>query len=662
MKKLFCIFLSICSLLTACAVTPKEESAGAASLQPLSDVAQKSEEVQLSCVEVLALDLVKSLGASADQGEAAIRTLYTYLVSNVWFADPVGLDAWRYLTAQDEKAISYLENRALSPLLFHIGSCEDFAAAMVMLLRAAGFEAEYVAGYTLSVGQVYVDHAWAVVQLDGQWYHLDPQLEQNVTRKNELTYRFYLKSDADYSIDHRWGENLIALWPTMPEHEKAAIHEHYTPPACPESYVPAPASVQVALPLRPNAADVERQLAALKKESGKGELAPIWLDVEPPILVERHHITPPLLDQPAAIRASAFRYGRELLSAEEAKKLYDEIWALVDAQGDQSRVAVKGDLPDTEIRAVINAFLSDNPIYYWANLSLIHENGERYIVLSLSISPDEIAQQKKEIDARTAEILAGGSADPFLRALAIYEVVANVPYDYNESNKNSENLYGLLVENKAICYGYAGAYLYLAQQAGLDCIMMKGTNLRGVGHAWNAVMLDGSWHFVDATWGRPLMGEDTVYHDFFLMDEREMYSDRQWTNAQYSVFPSPSDGFSSYYQRMDYAVGGPVTSTAAKEIAAIFYKQMTAKPDISQEPHLSFVEVKVEGTREEYEDWKALYIKAVFEIQQEIQALSDADGTPFTLVDLDSAFCHFNNKMQVLTFYPTVQGTACADE
>ena len=253
---------------------------------------QNTAMTNYSVVEILAKDTVDSLSIDITMGELAIRTIYDYLIENVFFADPVGLDTWRYMSNDSDTAIPFIENRALSPLLFQIGSCEDFAATMVMLLRTAGFQADYVSGFTVSVQGVFIDHAWAVVELDGQWYHIDPQLEQNIVR-DILRYRYYLKSDKFMLADHRWGENLISFW-NLPEEEKQNIRNNHMPPICTENY-PTPPIRQILLPTAPDIDKINSQIQQMKNESGKDSLQQIVLNVEPPILVAEYHITPPLL-------------------------------------------------------------------------------------------------------------------------------------------------------------------------------------------------------------------------------------------------------------------------------------------------------------------------------------------------------------------------------
>lgn len=248
-----------------------------------------------SVVQALAAETISDLDIATLADEAKIRAIYRHMIGSIVFADPVGLDIWRYLCPDgaENTPIPYMENRSLSPLLLGIGSCEDFAAAAVLLLQAAGFEAEYVAGYTLSVDQAYIDHAWAVVRMDGAWYHLDPQLEQNVVRSDSLRYRYYLKTDEEMLRDHKWGENLIEMWPELTTEEQALIRSTYIVPECQSAFEQLPPE-HITLPPRPDTAAIKEKLDRIRQESGRDALPPIPLNIEPPILSAKHHITPPL--------------------------------------------------------------------------------------------------------------------------------------------------------------------------------------------------------------------------------------------------------------------------------------------------------------------------------------------------------------------------------
>lgn len=136
-----------------------------------------------------------------------VYDVYKGLVEQTAFFDnkPVGLDVWR-VKGDDTNYPTVMEIRTISPLAYGIGSCEDYAAAMVTICERLGIEAVYVPGLTYSVEGKLVDHAWAMVKIEGEWYHADPQLEDNIMRKTDIMRnRYFLKGDDTMSADHRWG-------------------------------------------------------------------------------------------------------------------------------------------------------------------------------------------------------------------------------------------------------------------------------------------------------------------------------------------------------------------------------------------------------------------------------------------------------------------------
>ncbi|WP_127533763.1 transglutaminase domain-containing protein [Paenibacillus kobensis] len=91
--------------------------------------------------------------------------------------------------------------------------CQGYALLMHNMLTKAGFVSRIVEG-TVSSG----DHAWNLVRLDGQWYHLDatwddaapPAQAENGGEAKESAeqtasrYRYYLLSDKQIERDHQW--------------------------------------------------------------------------------------------------------------------------------------------------------------------------------------------------------------------------------------------------------------------------------------------------------------------------------------------------------------------------------------------------------------------------------------------------------------------------
>lgn len=210
------------------------------------------------------------------------KAAFDYMIRHVSMGEPAGLDLWR-IHGGGEEPVSFVEERAISPLRYGVGMCEDYAAALTLLLRGMGLEAEYVPGLTFSAEGNLVDHAWTVVKIDGVWYHLDSQLEDNISRHGWVRYRYFLRGDATLSGSHRWGQNLIDAGLLTPEQNRE-IGESWIPPACPRDYPtperfpfepdPSPA---------PGAAALEAAREVSAWEAQNGPLPPMERNTIPPV-------------------------------------------------------------------------------------------------------------------------------------------------------------------------------------------------------------------------------------------------------------------------------------------------------------------------------------------------------------------------------------------
>ncbi len=82
------------------------------------------------------------------------------------------------------------------------GVCEGYALTTLLLLEAAGVETRYISG-EVETGL----HAWSLVKLDGEWYHLDTTWNDPVPNQpGKVGYDYFLVSDATLRADHTWEE------------------------------------------------------------------------------------------------------------------------------------------------------------------------------------------------------------------------------------------------------------------------------------------------------------------------------------------------------------------------------------------------------------------------------------------------------------------------
>ena len=98
-------------------------------------------------------------------------------------------DAITEMTTYNAKAPGY-KSEADGPLLYGEALCEGYAKAFMYLCQAVGIQCFCVAGYA---GE---DHMWNMLQLDGEWYHMD------VTWDDAGTYEYFCIPDSQMFTDH----------------------------------------------------------------------------------------------------------------------------------------------------------------------------------------------------------------------------------------------------------------------------------------------------------------------------------------------------------------------------------------------------------------------------------------------------------------------------
>lgn len=155
-----------------------------------------------------------------------------------------------------------------------------------------------------------------------------------------------------------------------------------------------------------------------------------------------------------------------------------------------------------------------------------------------------------EAQQEQARVLAEGIAQEATRGLtddadklrALHDrLVRGCAYDVDAAETGSEELtagaaapftaYGALVDGKAVCAGYARAFVMLCQAAGLDAIYVAD---EGMNHGWNAVRLEGETYFIDCTFDDPVPDRgEYVSHEYFLRTADELAETHTWDRAFY---------------------------------------------------------------------------------------------------------------------------------
>lgn len=237
-----------------------------------------------------------------------------------------------------------------------------------------------------------------------------------------------------------------------------------------------------------------------------------------------------------------------------------------------------GDILGDDFQTAIEAFTHDNPDLFYINVSKMYLNMETTkrafkTTYNVYIKPQDGTTYyadgfKSEAQVRNAiqrieqvrdMIKSHLTGNTYKDIKIIHDyLVDNIEYDKNSKSIGKYTIYGALVDKKCVCEGYARSFKYLADSAGINCVLMQGkaTNSDGTteNHAWNAVKLNGTWYLIDATWDDPIIvGRgivlSSVHYKYFLKGERNFNKDhvleRQFTDKG-KVFNFPTISVDDY--------------------------------------------------------------------------------------------------------------------
>ena len=176
-----------------------------------------------------------------------------------------------------------------------------------------------------------------------------------------------------------------------------------------------------------------------------------------------------------------------------------------------SQAALAAGLNETHIDRIFQCVLNDHPeIFYVEGYTYTKYTryGQEDDILSVefsgrySMDPETAKQRQVQIGQAVEEILAGidGNASQYEKVKYVYDTLIRET-DYMLGSEDNQNIYSVFVNHLSVCQGYAKATQYLLNRLGVECALVLGSVETGEGHAWNLVNVDGSYYYVDTTWG-----------------------------------------------------------------------------------------------------------------------------------------------------------------
>lgn len=162
--------------------------------------------------------------------------------------------------------------------------------------------------------------------------------------------------------------------------------------------------------------------------------------------------------------------------------------------------------------------------------------------LEVTVENEHAAAQEQAalLSQQIAKQETAGLTDPQEKLRALHDfLVRTCQYDIDTANRadirdgasDPFTAYGALIDGKAVCAGYARAYVMLCRSAGLDAIYIGDAEMN---HSWNAVRLDGETYFIDCTFDDPLPDRGEYVEDtFFLLTAEELGKTHRWEKMFY---------------------------------------------------------------------------------------------------------------------------------
>lgn len=133
---------------------------------------------------------------------------------------------------------------------------------------------------------------------------------------------------------------------------------------------------------------------------------------------------------------------------------------------------------------------------------------------------------------------------------------------------NTHNIYGTLVDKKAVCDGFAKTMQILLDKVSIESIIVTGS-LEDEAHAWNLVKLDDEWYNLDFTSNKSIktinIGEQLGIHSYFnittdeiskthIFDDKYKYPVADETKYNYYIYNkkyiSSVDDFSTSFKKI----------------------------------------------------------------------------------------------------------------
>lgn len=258
--------------------------------------------------------------------------------------------------------------------------------------------------------------------------------------------------------------------------------------------------------------------------------------------------------------------------SDDEKAVYDQIYEGISNCVESVGPLVR-EITSDKCLEILGYVIDDNADIFWlANPPGSVSRGSDGIAKSVNfkycMTASEVKRRKKQIEKSIKSFLKGikPSMSDYEVAVRTHENIVELidydsigleeqerdPHSYSKPD-NLRSIYGVFVEEKAVCAGYARAYQYLLNRFGIECAYVIGPCHGGEWHAWNLIKLEGEYYYVDCTWDDHTntdlrkSGSAEISHDYFCITTQELLKSRNIDKA--SIYPECTSKKCNYFVR-----------------------------------------------------------------------------------------------------------------
>lgn len=174
------------------------------------------------------------------------------------------------------------------------------------------------------------------------------------------------------------------------------------------------------------------------------------------------------------------------------------------------------------------------------------------VVFKYRFTADEISSMNIASERAAREIMSNVTSDmDDYDKLKYFHDYLVLNCENDTESPYSETIYGALVQKKALCEGYAKAFSYLCNLAGIENTIVTGEiSETEVMHMWNMVKLGGNWYHVDVTWDNPddalhARYQNVILYQYFMVTDSVIKNNR--LISTYPAEPPKANGRNENY-------------------------------------------------------------------------------------------------------------------